>query len=412
MTCSTSCSSRTRIAWGLLVLLLLPACAATAEKATVEEGAAARVGSGGSSEIVVVAPVDKSALIAVLPVENLSGGTAPLETIRGLLRSKLRENGFQLLDDEALGEFMQRHRVRNTGGLNATVSRAIHEETGANAYLATSLEAYRDSDPAIVSLISRLVQDGERSKIVWMDGVSLSAGGHPGFLGLGVVEDPDILLDQATRCLADSLGRSLREAGEPIPAALANSYYGCNPRADVVALSSERRGRARHRPRIIFRSPAIRTDRRYSVAVIPFLNLSHRNHAGKITALHFVKHLIRSAQFTVIDPGLLREQLLKYRIVMEAGPSLANAEIISSDNSLGVDLVFSGTVFDYQDAAGIPKVEFSLKIIEGGSRQLVWSSRSHNDGEEGVVFFDVGRIYTAHQLASDMAWGTVEALTR
>jgi TolB-like protein len=148
------------------------------------------------------------------------------------------------------------------------------------------------------------------------------------------------------------------------------------------------------------------------VAVIPFLDLSGRRRAGTITALHFVKQLIRSAQFTVVDPGLVREQLLKYRIIMESGPSFANSEIISSDVSLGVDLVFSGTVFDYQDVFGIPKVEFSVKIIEGRSRQLVWSSRSQNDGKEGVVFFDLGRIYTTHQLASDMAWGTFEALTR
>jgi TolB-like protein len=376
----------------------------------VEDGAAGPVGSGESSAIAVAPPVDKSALIAVLPLENLSGGMAPLEAVRGLLLSKLRENGFQLLDDGALEEFMERHRIRDTGGLNAAASRAIHEETGVGAYLVTSLEAHRDSEPSLVSLISRLVQGGAPSRIVWMDSVSLSAGSHPGLLRLSVIEDPDILLDRAVRCLADSLGRSIREAGEPVPAAPTNTYYGCNPRAEVVALSSERRGRARHRPRIIFRSPAIRADRRYSVAVIPFRNLSHRSHAGKITALHFVKHLVRSAQFTVVDPGFLREQLLKYRVIMAAGPSLANAEIISSDISLGVDLVFSGTVFDYQDAAGIPKVEFSLKIIEGRSRQLVWSSRSHNDGEEGVVFFDAGRVYTAHQLASDMAWGTYEAL--
>jgi TolB-like protein len=393
-------------------VLLLTACAATAEKAPIEEGAAGRVGSGESSGIAVVPPLDKSAVIAVLPLENLSGGMAPLEAIRGLLLSKLRENGIQLLDDEDLEEFMERHRIRNTGGLNAAASRAIQEETGVGAYLVTSLEAHRDTEPELVSLISRLVQSGEASRIVWMDSVSLSAGSHPGLLGLSAIEDPDILLDRAMQCLADSLGRSLREAGEPNPAEPANTYYGCNARAEVVALSSERRGRARHRPRIIFRSPAIRADRRYSVAVIPFLNLSHRSHAGKIAALLFVKHLIRSAQFTVVDPGLLREQLLKYRVIMAAGPSLANAEIISSDISLGVDLVFSGTVFDYQDAVGIPKVEFSLKIIEGRSRQLVWSSRSHNDGEEGVVFFDVGRVYTAHQLASDMAWGTFEALTR
>jgi TolB-like protein len=381
-------------------------------KATVEDGAGARVGSGWSSEIVVAPPIDRSALIAVLPVANLSGGAAPLRAIGQILRSTLRERGFRLLDDAVLEEFMGRHRIRTTGGLASAQSRAIREETGADAYLVSSVEAHRDADPVLVALISRLVLAREGAEIVWMDSVALAGGSHPGFLGLGFVDDPEILLEQATQCLSDSLGRSIPEAGAPIPAASANTDYGCDARADVVALSPERRGRARHRPHVIFRSPTLRPDRRYRVAVVPFLNLSDRKNAGTITGLHFVKHLSRSARFRVVDPGLVREHLLRYRLIMEAGPSLANAEILSSDVSLGVDLVISGTVFDYQDVAGVPKVQFSLKIIDGRSRQLVWSSRSHNDGDEGVVFFDVGRIYTAHQLASDMAWGTFEALTR
>ena len=97
---------------------------------------------------------------------------------------------------------------------------------------------------------------------------------------------------------------------------------------------------------------------------------------------------------------------------MEAGPSLANADIISSRGSLGVDLVLSGTVFDYQDAFGVPKVDFSVKIIEKRSREVVWSSRSYNHGEQGVFFFDFGRVHTAHRLASEMARGTFDALKR
>jgi hypothetical protein len=33
---------------------------------------------------------------------------------------------------------------------------------------------------------------------------------------------------------------------------------------------------------------------------------------------------------------------------------------------------------------------------------VVWSSRSYNDGEEAVHFFDWGRVSTAHSLANRM----------
>ena len=97
---------------------------------------------------------------------------------------------------------------------------------------------------------------------------------------------------------------------------------------------------------------------------------------------------------------------------MEAGPSFANASLLSSDGSLGVDLVLTGTVFGYRDGIGTPEVDFAVKAFEKESRRVVWSSRSHNDGEEGVFFFGVGRIQTAHRLASEMARAAVTVLTR
>ncbi len=110
--------------------------------------------------------------------------------------------------------------------------------------------------------------------------------------------------------------------------------------------------------------------------------------------------------------GRVRQELLEHRVVMAAGPSLENAEVLSNDESLGVDLVLSGVVFDYQDAVGIPKVDFSVTMIEKESRRVVWSSRSHSTGEDGVLFFNLGMVHTAHQLASEMARGTSEALNQ
>ena len=381
-------------------------------KATVRDGADAQVESDWSPELVIAPPVRKSIRIAVLPVENLTGGRAPLRMIVDLVHSRFRERGFRLLDSEVLEEFMKTYRVRNTSGLNAPLSKAIKEETGAEAFLITSLEAYQERDPPIVSLISRLVLSGDRPEILWMDGVGSSGYGYPGLLGLGLVEDPETLLERAVHCLAGSLERSLSGAGDTTRAGSANAYHGCGPRADLIALSPQREGRRRFRPQAFFLSPGFDSGRSHRVAIIPFLNLSDRNNAGKIVALHFVKHLIHGDTFAVVDPGLLREQLLKYRMVMQAGPSLANVDLISSKDAAGVDLVFSGTVFDYQDSFGVPKVNFSVKVIEADSRKTIWSSRSHNTGGDGVYFFDVGRVHTAHHLASEMAWGIFETLAK
>jgi hypothetical protein len=380
--------------------------------ATVRDGAGSQVESGWSPELVVAPPVGRSLRIAVLPVENLTGGRAPLRMIVELVRLRFAERGFRLLDPDVLEEFMKKYRIRNTSGLNAPLSKAIKEEIGADALLITSLEAYQERDPPIVSLTSRLVLSGERPEILWMDGVGSSGYAFPGLLALGLIDDPETLLERAVRCLTGSLDKSLSEAAESTRAASASAYYGCNRRADLVALSPEREGKGRYRPQASFRSPAFDPGRTHRVAIIPFLNLSDRNNAGKIVALHFVKHLIHGDTFSVVEPGLLREQLLKYRIIMEAGPSLANVEIISGKGALAVDLVFSGTVFHYHDAFGAPKVNFSVKVIEAASRKTIWSSRSHNTGGDSVYFFDVGRIHTAHHLASEMAWGTFEMMTR
>jgi TolB-like protein len=381
-------------------------------RAIVRDAAGAQVESSWSSEVVIAPPFGKGVLIAALPVENLTGGRAPLEMTLDLVRSRLRERGFPLLDDGVLEGFMKEYRIRNTSGLSAPISRAIKEETGAEAVLITSLEIYQDRDPPIVSLFSRLVSTGERPEIVWMDGVGSSGVGYPGLLGLGLIEDPETLLERAVHCLTGSLERSLSRATEPGEARSAARYYGCNPRGELVAFSPQREASRRHRPQTSFLSSAFDAGRNYRVAIIPFLNLSNRNNAGKIVALHFLNHLIHSDAFAVVEPGLVREQLLKYRVIMPAGPSLANVTLISGEDALGVDLVLSGTVFDYQDAFRVPKVDFSVKLIEADSRETVWSSRSHGTGEDGVYFFNVGRVHTAHHLASEMAWGVFEMLTR
>jgi hypothetical protein len=43
-----------------------------------------------------------------------------------------------------------------------------------------------------------------------------------------------------------------------------------------------------------------------------------------------------------------------------------------------------------------------LESFEREGLQVVWSSKSRNKGDQGVFFFDRGRISTAEKMASEM----------
>ena len=169
--------------------------------------------------------------------------------------------------------------------------------------------------------------------------------------------------------------------------------------------------RKKFSPKVVYRSPVIDPETKYRVAVLPFYNLSERKYADEIIAFHFVKQLLPYKNFDVIEPGIVRKALLGLRVILDDGLSLSNAGATFS--LLNADLILSGKVIDYQDyegSLGKPKVDFSALLIERKSREVVWSSKSYNQGDDGVFFFDVGRVNTANVMASEMAHQVVEMI--
>jgi TolB-like protein len=160
----------------------------------------------------------------------------------------------------------------------------------------------------------------------------------------------------------------------------------------------------RFRPHIAYRASSFDPNRKYTVAIAPFFNYSLRKYAGDILVLHFAKELKRFDRFDVIEMGVVRQALLEMRIILDQGVSLINAESIAG--LLNADLILAGDVTDYEDYQGVwgkPKVSFSAKLIDRKSREVVWSSNSFNEGDEGVFFFDLGRVNTASLMVSQMA---------
>jgi TolB-like protein len=320
--------------------------------------------------------------LAIFPIENLSGTAAPLKEIRQAFVEGLKKQGIAVLGDNAFEQFMARHRIRYTGGLDRDRARAFKEEVGTEGVLITSLESYSGTNPPKISLFSRLVSTGDPPAILWMEGVGLAGDDSPGILGLGLIEDPKELREKALKSVQDSLVRHL------------------STRMDGKKIDDTKR---KFRPKLAYQSSALDPNRKYRVAVTPFFNRSERKYAGEILVLHFIRQLKRFQNLEVIEPGMVRQELLNLRMIMQDGVSLADADAIFA--SLNADLLVSGRVMDYQDYQGVwgkPKVDFSAMVIEKKSREVVWSSNSHNEGDDRVFFFDWGRVNTAHAMASQM----------
>ncbi|NIT04500.1 hypothetical protein GTO10_06420 [Candidatus Saccharibacteria bacterium] len=351
-------------------------------------------------------PVDVNYVIAVLPFQNLSGKPAPLKELRKLLINNLEEKGLRFLDDSILEDFMKRYRIRHTGGISRRVAELLKKETGADAVLITFIELYKEEDPPKIAVTSRLVVSGEQPRILWMESSALTGDESPGLLGLGLIKDRKVLVEKAFLPLEESLARYVTGVDQrPVSGREKNKQTSLPYYAPALHPGKVY---SRYAPKTYYQSPVFPADRKYTVAVVPFYDISSRKGAGEIMAYHFVEQLLKVDNLNVIEPGVVRYELLKYRVILDTGVSLADADILF--DKLGADLVVSGRVFDYQGFLGVPKVDFSVEIIEHSTRKTVWSSRSYNRGDEGVYFFDIGRVPTAQALTSRMVLAVTEKL--
>ena len=356
------------------------------------------------------AALNGGSLYAVLPVENLSDRKAPLGLIRERLVQNLTRAGHNILPEETLEAFMEKYRIRHTGGLSPFHSQQMREELGVDGVFISALETWHETTPPRVSLIARVVTTGPSPEIVWTDRAGRAGDEAPGGFGLRRIDEVLVLLDRGMERLLRSFqnhlgGRSpsFRHGADPNGVRLMDGSVGTADGA-LAPLKNHLL------PRFAFRAPDYDPAQQHRVALVPFLNVNARKHAGKIVGLHLVKQLHRYENIRVFEPGWVRDILLKYRMIMQTGPSLAASDILANDKLLGADLIVSGKVFDYQDSIGESKVDFSMQVFDGDRREIVWTSRSYATGNMGVYFYNVGKIATAHGLASLMTHAAVQKL--
>ncbi len=324
--------------------------------------------------------------IVVFPVENLSGKPAPLKEIRQAVMQGLARQGAVVLDDKEMLQFMARHRVRYAGGVDTVTAKAWKEEAGMEAVLITSLDQYEVSDLPKIAVTCRLVTTGDMPHILWMENIDLSGDDSPGLFGVGLIDNIGQLQQKALKQLLGSLA----------------AFY-----ADKTDASKGSTAVETFKPKAAHEKPFFVPDKIYTVAVMPFYNRSKSSRAGEVLALRFVSQLVKNKAFEVMEPGVVRQKLLNYRMIMIDGPS--KADMKSFFVNLETDLILIGRLFDYEE--GKLRMEFDVQVYERKSESTVWSSWSHNQGNDAVVLFDWKRVNNAGALASKMARSIVDDIT-
>ncbi len=387
-----------------------------------------------SGKALVAKPtVIKNMRLAVYPVTNLSGTKVPLKETSQLLIEKLQTQGVDIVSDAALEKFLARHRIRYMGGLSVKEAELFKEELETDAVLIVSYELYDDSPPPKIALTARLISAGSRPTILWADSVGLAGDDSPGILGLGLILDPQKLLDKAVQYLSGSLteywsrdervrgyerGLALEGGKEAqrmmtVTSPVVGSFTVTSPvTVASPVIGSFEKLFGSFMPKSYYAAPFLEPHKRYSVAVTPFQNRSGMKNAGNIVMYEFIRHLSAVKDFTVIDPGMVRQEMLDERIIMLDSVSLADADLIF--NGLDADLVVTGVVTDYYDyngPGGTCRVGFSVLVIDKKERKTVFAADSYNTGDERIVAFDLGKIRTAPALASKMIRVIVELLS-
>jgi hypothetical protein len=378
MTSSTSSSSRRRAA----------AVALLAAALTGGGGCAHRSAAPAPPQELGLEPGERLRVV-VLPIENLTGGPASLKEVQAAVEAALAPR-FELVPADELEAFLGRHRIRYTGGIDAETARAAREELHAHAVLITTLDLYRAAPPPAIALTMRLISAGDAPVILWMDAASRAGDESPGLLRMGIVDSLKPLQDRVIATLARSL------------ATFAEGRVTASPRC----------GGAWYAPKVLYRSAILDERRRPTLAILPFLNQSQRRGAGEAVSLEFVRHLVATGRFRVLEPGVVREYLLRARIMIPGGASLETSRLMLG--AMAVDLVLSGAVSEFLDdpGPGGATLRFTSTLLDGGTGSVAWQSSSYNRGDDGVFAFGLGRVRTSEELSCRMVGDVVRALLK
>jgi polysaccharide biosynthesis protein PelC len=152
--------------------------------------------------------------------------------------------------------------------------------------------------------------------------------------------------------------------------------FGCAPRPSIYSQAG------------IIRQPV------KGLAILPFVNLSGQENAGKLVANAFLVELLKEPGFKIIEPGEIEVVMRNERIRSADQIDYQTAKILK--DKLKADYILIGAVNEYayfnSGSREIPRVSFSVRILDSETGKIVWAAYQSRKGDDKELIFGWGLI--------------------
>lgn len=311
--------------------------------------------------------------IVVLPFANLTGRHAAYERVLPEFYAGLDSLGHEVVDHEEIRPLLRRHRIRALGQIGRQDARILREETGARLAILGSLDIYQPNRSLEVNVSARVLD-----------------------------------LETLTIRRAVSRGLSVQETA---------SWFQLGRATDVESVMHEVVGSVIEDLQPFLYEEPPRRDRYHTcglVAVVPLDDYSNSRYAAEIVQNLLIAELVAN-DWSIVEPGFVREVLLDEQKVAQGGVSREVREILRRD--LGVCWVITGDLADFavspsgQEAA-VPVIEFALRLVDARRGSLLATVEIRRAGDDGEGLFRFGREYSMARLTRSCMKDVLEWMRR
>jgi nucleotide-binding universal stress UspA family protein len=320
--------------------------------------------------------------VALLPFNNAAAVESAREVVEEYSRRYMERRGIETVDADSVSGVLRSLRIRNTATPAQADLRALADSLDVSLVLLGTIHRFTlDSTFSEATICARLF-DVEKAQMVWNDCAVTAGGGERALVSTPVHRRADKLAKSTVKRLFSSLNTDLTE-----------QRY----RIDELVVSHHK-----NKQRVACTT----------VAVIPPVDEAEGSSGGDMIGDFLVMSLARRG-FNVVDPGRVRDVMLQCEDLRH-GQSV-NAVSTALAESLGVDLVVTGTVSDLTTARHVslgsnPEAAFELRMIDPSNNVVMWAKHFRRTGKSGSALFGVGAIHSPARLVRSMVDSAVSDL--
>ena len=340
-----------------------------------------------------VAAAPPTTRYAALPMRNLPGDQAGMESILHALQASLEERGASFVPADELEGVLRTRRIRYTNSVSAEAADTLRRETGAEYILLGTLLAFDREPTPRISVALRLIEarTGQRAQSCI---VSLRGEDFAGLLGIGRITDVDeLVLEIAGRVLD-----MFTDEGAPRLDYLPDGP----PRRSTPASSLSRFVREGFDPEVIER-----------LGVLPLSNRTNRQEVGQIFSDILAHECFRSAGIQIVEQSELRAAMIRMRIRSVEGVDLALLAALGRD--LNTRYFALGSIDTYAEEAFIrgersPEIEAFVRIIDVQEGRMVAAAGVHRAGVDYERWLGLGIVRDPVSLTERVAGEILAAI--